>query len=86
MITSLSEAPGLVAAAFLVDRRGRKWSLRAGLALTGATILLLLVAGSGTSMELVMLFLSRAGIMGAYSVLYIYTPEIYPTKAGVIFI
>lgn len=82
MITSAAEAPGLLAIAFLVDGRGRKWSLRAGLLLTGLSILLLLAAGPGGGAQLFMLFLSRAGIMGAYSVLYIYTPEIYPTKVG----
>ncbi|KAL6776502.1 hypothetical protein ACKKBG_A21405 [Auxenochlorella protothecoides x Auxenochlorella symbiontica] len=80
VITSAAEAPGLLAIAFLVDGRGRKWSLRAGLLLTGLSILLLLAAGPGGGAQLFMLFLSRAGIMGAYSVLYIYTPEIYPTK------
>lgn len=81
LLTTFSEAPGMLMAAALVDGRGRKWSLRAGMALTGAAILLLLLAGPGSSLELGLLFVSRAGIMGAYSILYIYTPEVYPTKA-----
>ncbi|KAK2075775.1 hypothetical protein QBZ16_001516 [Prototheca wickerhamii] len=76
LLTTFSEAPGMLMAAALVDGRGRKWSLRAGMALTGGAILLLLLAGPGSSLELGLLFVSRAGIMGAYSILYIYTPEI----------
>ena len=78
-VTSLAEAPGLLVAALLIDTKGRLWCLRSGLVLCSICILLLLLPG-GNTLQLVLLFISRAAIEGTFSVLYVYTPELYPTK------
>ena len=78
-ICTVAEAPGMVVAALLIDSRGRKWSLRAGMILT-ALALLPIVASPPYGLQLSFLFISRASIMGAFSVLYVYTPEFLPTK------
>ena len=77
-ITAVSEAPGLLIAAFLVDIKGRLWCLRAGMMICAISIFGLLL--SGRIMQLVLLFIARAAIEGTFSVLYVYTPELYPTE------
>lgn len=79
LITSAAEAPGLAVAAFLVDDRGRVWCIRAGLAACAACVLGLLGVTSSV-LQLVLLFVARACIEGTFSVLYVYTPELYPTS------
>ena len=77
-ITALAEAPGLLVAALLIDSKGRVWCLRAGMALCSIAIFSLLFHG-GKVLQLILLFVSRAAIEGTFSVLYVYTPELYPT-------
>jgi MFS family permease len=77
-ITALAEAPGLLVAALLIDSKGRVWCLRAGMALCSVAIFSLLFQG-GKVLQLILLFVSRAAIEGTFSVLYVYTPELYPT-------
>lgn len=87
VITTIAEAPGILIAAALIDRRGRKWTLRAGLLTCGLSILMLVIiqqpsssnASNNHGFSLFLLFLARASIMAAFSVLYVYTPEIYST-------
>jgi len=78
LITALAEAPGLLVAALLIDSKGRVWCLRAGMALCSVAIFSLLFHG-GKVLQLILLFVSRAAIEGTFSVLYVYTPELYPT-------
>jgi MFS family permease len=77
-ITAVSEAPGLIVAALLVDMKGRLWCLRAGMMICAISIFGLLLGGR--IMQLVLLFIARAAIEGTFSVLYVYTPELYPTE------
>lgn len=77
-ITSLAEAPGLLGAAFLIDYKGRLWCLRIGMLICAICIFCLLIGGR--VLQLVLLFISRAAIEGTFSVLYVYTPELYPTQ------
>eukprot|EP00887_Chlorella_sp_A99_P004750 scaffold4.g4750.t1 len=79
LITATAEAPGLLAAAALIDTRGRKWTLRAGLLLCGGALLLLLGATPWRAGALLLLFVARGGIEATFSVLYVYSPEVYPT-------
>jgi len=78
-VTSLAEAPGLLIAALLIDSKGRLWCLRLGMSLCSVCILLLLLNG-GKVLQLVLLFCSRACVEGTFSILYVYTPELYPTE------
>ncbi|KAL4523356.1 hypothetical protein Ndes2526A_g08050 [Nannochloris sp. 'desiccata'] len=88
LITSAAEAPGLLVAAFFIDDKGRVWCLRAGLLLCSACVLTLLAVPSdslessswSSSIQLALLFIARASIEASFSVLYVYTPEIYSTK------
>lgn len=76
LVTTAAEAPGLLAAQQLIDSRGRKWTLRAGLALCGFSLLALLAAGAGSrGLSLLLLFLARGAIEATFSVLYVYSPE-----------
>ncbi|GAB4823994.1 hypothetical protein N2152v2_011040 [Parachlorella kessleri] len=79
LITSLAEAPGLLAAACLVDWLGRKWTLHSLLLCCACCALLLGLSGGGGGRQLLLLFIARAGIEGSFCVLYVYTPEVYPT-------
>lgn len=74
LIASTAEAPGLLAAASLIDRKGRKWTLRLGLLACTAALLGLLTDPSRGE-QLAMLFAARAAVEGSYSVLYVYSPE-----------
>lgn len=77
-ITALSEAPGILGAALLVDTKGRLWCLRVGM-LVCAVCVSILPFGNHT-LQLVILFVARAAIEGTFCVLYVYTPELYPTE------
>lgn len=74
-VTTLAEAPGLLLAALLIDVKGRKWTLWAGLLLSGAA-LGSLVLDPPRAAQLAMLFVARASIEGTFSVLYVYSPEV----------
>ncbi|KAJ7520243.1 hypothetical protein O6H91_20G074100 [Diphasiastrum complanatum] len=79
-ITSLAELPGLATAAAIVDRYGRKYSM-AGLLGLCSVFLLPLVQHQTENVTTFLLFGARACIMGSFTILYIYTPELYPTRA-----
>ena len=83
LITTLAQIPGYFSAAFLIERLGRKWTLTLYLALYGASALLLGQYGfrGGGSLEEVILWASLVQFfsLGAWGVIYAYTPELYPT-------
>ena len=61
----------MVLAAVAVECVGRKAPMAGGLLLSGAAIMgLLLVPATW------LMFLARAGVMAAFTVLFIYTPEV----------
>ncbi len=78
-ILALAQLPGYFSAAYLVERWGRKVTLAVYLALSGLfTYLFAVVAG-------LPFIVGAAGLMsfftlGAWGVLYAYTPELYPTE------
>lgn len=78
-ITSFAELPGLVVAALVVDRLGRKIST-AALFFLGCIFLLPLVIHRSEGLTTAFLFGARASIMGSFTTAYIYAPEIYPTS------
>jgi putative MFS transporter len=85
LYTVLTDALGLIgclAAALLVDRLGRRPVLVAGL--TGSAIALLILAAAGAhSTGSIAVWSSIAGlfVFGTNISLYLYTPELYPTRS-----
>ncbi len=78
-ILAVAQLPGYFSAAYLVERWGRKLTLAAYLGLSGLFTFLFavvtqlpLIVGAGALMSFFML--------GAWGVLYAYTPELYPTE------
>ena len=64
LVMTLSQLPGYAAAAWLVDRLGRRYTLS------------LFLLGSGIARGATMSFFN----LGAWGVIYTYTPELYPTE------
>jgi putative MFS transporter len=83
LVTTLAQVPGYFSAALLVERLGRKWTLTLYLALYGAAALFLGQYGfvRGASLNEVILWgaLVQFFSLGAWGVIYTYTPELYPT-------
>ncbi|KAM3384801.1 hypothetical protein ACQJBY_009041 [Aegilops geniculata] len=79
LVTSIAEFPGLILAALLVDKVGRKLSMGAFAFLCLVSIAPL-AAPLEEGLATVLLFSARTCIMGSYAVLYIYGPEIYPSS------
>ncbi|KAI3782310.1 hypothetical protein L2E82_12352 [Cichorium intybus] len=77
-ITSLAELPGLVFAAFIVDRIGRKHSMEL-MFFIGFIFLLPLLSHQSEIFTTASLFGSRMFIIGTFTIANIYAPEIYPT-------
>jgi len=77
-ITSCAELPGLLLAAFIIDRIGRKRTQALLLFICGV-FTLLLISTSNTYVLMVLAFIGRATIMGAFCSAWVYTPEVYPT-------
>uniref|UniRef100_A0A804MS27 Major facilitator superfamily (MFS) profile domain-containing protein n=1 Tax=Zea mays TaxID=4577 RepID=A0A804MS27_MAIZE len=80
LVTSLAEFPGLLLAALLVDRIGRKRSMGGMLLLCGV-FLAPLSLQLGEGLVTTLLFCARTCIMGSFAVLYVYTPELYPAPS-----
>jgi len=78
LIVTLAQVPGYYSAALLLDRVGRKPIALAYLTLAGVGSILLSLAGEPTSILLWSIFISFFNL-GAWSALYTYTPESYPT-------
>ncbi|KAK3016012.1 hypothetical protein RJ639_006736 [Escallonia herrerae] len=82
-VTSLAELPGLVLAAFIVDRVGRKLSMEIMFAL-GFILLLPLVTHQNEILTTASLFGARMFISATFTVACIYAPEagfqVYPTN------
>lgn len=79
LITCFAELPGLIVACLIVERLGRKASL--GLLLFGCGICMIPLWTLQTeTVTLILMFGARSCIMGAFSILWAFAPELYPTK------
>ena len=78
-ISTAAELPGLALAALITNVIGRKKTMAIMMFMCGASALLLLAVSDSEWLSLALMCVSRAGIMGAYAVLYAYTPEVFPT-------
>lgn len=79
LITCLAELPGLLVACLIVERFGRKASLGALLFACGFFVIPLWTPLSQVATNTLM-FGARSCIMGAFSILWAFAPELYPTK------
>lgn len=79
LIMTLAQLPGYFAAAYLVDRIGRKATLSGFLA---ASAICAYFFGTGGSSGAVLFWGSFMSFfnLGAWGVVYTYTPELYPTR------
>ncbi len=79
LIMTLAQLPGYFAAAYLVDRIGRKATLSGFLA---ASAICAYFFGQGGSSSTVLMWGSLMSFfnLGAWGVVYTYTPELYPTR------
>jgi putative MFS transporter len=80
-MTNVAQVALLLVCALVIDRVGRKyWTVTAFLA-SAALLAILGVAGAHSVMAVMILATVSYGIVGsANAVLYLYTPEIYPTR------
>jgi putative MFS transporter len=78
LVAALAQVPGYFSAAWLVERWGRKPTLVTYLTGSGVAALLFGQAGTGTDALLWLSLLSFFNL-GAWGVVYTYSPELYPT-------
>lgn len=78
LITTLAELPGLILAATIVDKIGRKLSMEI-MSILGFILLLPLVLHQNEIVSTALLFGSRLFVSSTFNVLGIYTREVYPT-------
>ncbi|MFI9077940.1 MFS transporter [Streptomyces sioyaensis] len=80
-VTSVAGLLGCLLAALTVDRIGRRWIFALFLGGAAAVLLVLAALGAGTSAQ-VLLWTSLAAVcfFGSNISLYLYTPELYPTR------
>ena len=84
-LSTLAQVPGYFSAAWLVERWGRKWTLVAYLLGTAVSAFMFGNYGTGSdNINLNGLFIWAALLsffnLGAWGVVYTYTPELYPTS------
>ena len=77
-ITSSAELPGVFLALVLINSVGRRWTLGITFLLCGVFLFTLLIPGS-TILLTLFAVMSRLSVMGAFSTIYVVTPELYPT-------
>jgi putative MFS transporter len=78
-LLALAQLPGYFSAAYLVERWGRKWTLAVYLLFSGLFTYLFAVV-SGLPFIVGSAMLMSFFTLGAWGVLYAYTPELYPTE------
>ncbi|MEM2767204.1 MAG: MFS transporter [Candidatus Bathyarchaeia archaeon] len=79
IVVTLAQVPGYYTATFLLDRAGRKPVATAYLAMAGVGSILLSQAFAPEPILLWSIMISFFNL-GAWSALYAYTPELYPTR------
>lgn len=80
-LTNVLSTCAVLACALLVDRVGRRRWATASFVVSGALLGLLAAFGTGSAWSVVALASTAYAVMGTTTVLlYLYTPEIYPTR------
>ncbi|MEW5314381.1 MAG: hypothetical protein WDW38_005887 [Sanguina aurantia] len=84
ILASVAEIPSVLFCAFVANNWGRKSTISAALLAMSAALLMLLLlsGGSGTAQaaSTVCFVLARFSVNTAFSMLYVYTNELYPTQ------
>ncbi|MGN7946015.1 MFS transporter [Bacillus sp. 22446] len=84
-LTNILQTIGVFACAFLIDKVGRKRWATIAFFVTGALLTALWISGANSPESVIYLGSAAYGMMGTITVLlYLYTPEIYPTRMRVI--
>ncbi|MGE6626030.1 MFS transporter [Bacillus pumilus] len=84
-LTNILQTIGVFACAFLIDKVGRKRWATIAFIVTGALLTALWISGASSPESVIYLGSAAYGMMGTITVLlYLYTPEIYPTRMRVI--
>lgn len=84
-LTNILQTIGVFACAFLIDKVGRKRWATIAFIVTGVLLTALWISGASSPESVIYLGSAAYGMMGTITVLlYLYTPEIYPTRMRVI--
>ena len=76
----MAEFPGTLLAIAIVDVMGRKLTIIILFIIYSAAVVALAGCSIGKGYLLVALFLARGPSAGVFQVIYLYTPEVYPTN------
>ncbi|KAJ0057321.1 hypothetical protein NL108_002276 [Boleophthalmus pectinirostris] len=77
--TTLAEFPGILIVLFAIDRIGRKRSMTLSFFMFALCILPMYACIGRVSLT-ILIFVARAAISGGYQVVFVYTPEVFPTE------
>lgn len=78
--TTLAEFPGTILSMVLIDRIGRKRTMAVQAFLFGLATLAVMECGANKTVLVLALFGARGFTSGLFQTVYVYTPEVYPTK------
>eukprot|EP01127_Copromyxa_protea_P008765 TRINITY_DN2014_c0_g1_i6.p1 TRINITY_DN2014_c0_g1~~TRINITY_DN2014_c0_g1_i6.p1 ORF type:complete len:273 (+),score=47.89 TRINITY_DN2014_c0_g1_i6:446-1264(+) len=79
VIATFGEIPGLVITLFMVDRLGRKKTMAIQFGVSAFFAFLMWMC-LPRILETIIMTILKALVCGAFQVLYLYTPEVYPTS------
>ena len=78
--TTLSEFPGVFISILMIDTIGRKNTFKVLFSTFTGAILLMIGCSLSKNYLITMLFFARGATAGVLQVVYVYTPEVYPTN------
>jgi hypothetical protein len=78
LVNSVADLPGIIIPALLVDRIGRRWTQ--GIMFLATSVFLLLLLPTHDTAHAVFGFLGRMCSLAAFTVCYLFTPEVVPTR------
>lgn len=80
LVVSLGGAPGIFLTYFMLKYLGRRWSMSTSLFVTGVSILASKFLSSYGTLSLIFFFIGKLFIHHAFTSLYLYTNEMWPTS------
>eukprot|EP00753_Platysulcus_tardus_P018623 PLAT6977.1.p1 GENE.PLAT6977.1~~PLAT6977.1.p1 ORF type:complete len:559 (+),score=141.83 PLAT6977.1:55-1731(+) len=79
VVSSVGELPGILLLAVLINRIGRRKSILASY-LPSALLMFAMLIGPSEVLMTVLLFCVRGLVVAGFQVVYLYTPEVFPTS------